>query len=817
MSKSNKYRSIIEYISPDALAITGFFLLLMWRFWDVLWNQGYFSSDPGDNFQGQLPFFSHLIESLQKTGSLDAWNPDVWGGMPGIGNPNIPLNPVLIALMLLGKPGFIVGMNWHLFLEFFLAASGMYFLLKIWVPDRWIRFISALTYVFSTSAVITSMWYATFFQFVVLPWALLIIFTSRQRSFFLSFLPLTLLFYYQITYGQLQMTIYSWEFLLLGILWWGRKFVSPRQGILLFCTAIIVSAILSLHFILPVFDYLHTNPARHDLSLGRNPVPPQYLLNLLAPRLFWSGRIEGFIKPMEIGWWPDWGDGWSLLESFVVYCGLLPFCLCLFAAVSPQACHGGQKDGKVLQNLLILSIVLIVLNIWPFANQVLCILSLFAKIPYGRSTHFLLFPIVIVASISFFQISQSRKALFRFTLFLFAITGLVFILSSKEFFNFYISGFSPTSGRLFAHYQQILRQCTFSLFAGTLLCLLWWSCFDKRKMAMVICALIPALSLSELISYHQQVSPQGHSRYPFPDIFQPQNPIQEYLKENLNPQLEYFYTMEGRGTTASGLTPNLNGLLGIPSWNGYTSVVPRKIITRGIVRIDAGRLYEEGALRLLGIKYLVVPESLVPVLRGIYRDPLTKLVEWNGLTLFRYEGHGEKYFFPQKIVQQGDENEILKKIYTASFDPGKVSYMIQSTGDEFGRSIYSPSECIPTFHLLTATSSETTLSVKNTCKNHVIFAGHIPLHHWWSVEVNDRLEELLPLNALHGGVFVPPGNSVIKIRMYPKSVVYGNYLSLFAFIMLIVVVIYYTRPFAKKKHQAGFFRSTQEDTRNTKC
>lgn len=799
----------------------GFFLILLWRFSDVILHWGYFSSDLGDNIQAQLPFYSHLIESLQKTRSLDAWNPDVWGGMPGIGNPNIPLNPVLYGLMLLGKPGFIVGMNFHLFLEFFLAAIGMYFLLRIWVPDRWICFISALTYVFSTSAIITSMWYATFFQFVVIPWSLLIIFTLKRRSFFLSVLALSSLFYYQITYGQLQMTIYSWEFILLGFLWWGRDFVSPRQGMILFCTALIVSVILSLHFLLPVLDYLHTNPARQDFSLGQNPVAAQYLLNLFTPRLFWSGRIEGFIKPEEIGWWPTWGDGWSLLESFVVYCGLLPFCLWLFAAVFPHGCYVGRKNGLLLQNLLIFSLILIVLNIWPFANQALCILSLFAKIPYGRSTHFLLFPIIIVASISFFTISQNRKTLFQFTLFLFIITGLVFLFSTQEFYNFFISGFSATSNGLFTHFHQILRQCALSLFAGSLICLVWWLCFNKRKIALILCTFIPALSLSELIGYHEQVSPQGRSSYPFSDIFHPQNPIQKYLKENLNPQLEYIYNMEESGTT-SGLTPNLNGLLGIPSWNGYTSVVPRKIITRDMMRIDAGKLYGEGYLRLLGIKYLIVPESLVAIIKETYHDPLTSLIEWNGLTLFRYEGHGEKYFFPQKIARKGDENEILAKIDEASFDPALVSYSLQTYADDSKSNIYSPADCNPKFHLLAAMSGETSVAVENTCKNSVIFAGHIPLHHWWSVRVNDRQEELITLNALHGGVRVPPGNSVIRMIMYPKSVIYGHYLSLVALCILIVVVICYVR-YNTNKHQAVLLRSTQEpqtsreDLRDTKC
>src|SRR4051812_30121676 len=95
--------------------ILGFGVALGWRFHEVLWRARYFASDRGDNFQVHFPFFSHLIDSLQQTGSFDAWNPYVWGGMPGIGNPNVPMGIGIQTMLHFGRAGFIVAMNWHLF------------------------------------------------------------------------------------------------------------------------------------------------------------------------------------------------------------------------------------------------------------------------------------------------------------------------------------------------------------------------------------------------------------------------------------------------------------------------------------------------------------------------------------------------------------------------------------------------------------------------------------------------------------------------------------------------------------------------------
>lgn len=719
-----------------------------------------------------FPFFSHFIDSLKEQGAIDPWNPYIWGGTPAIGNPNIPFNLVLFGLFHLSKPAFLVAMNWHLVLEFCAAAAGFFLLSRRLGLSRPLAMISAVLVVTSSSAAWLTNTFCIFFHWAVFPWVLLLLLTLARRKRRFSVLALGALFYYQFTYGQAQMMIYSCFFFLAFILLIAREKFDRRNALIVLGLGYLTGACLALHYLLPEAEYLrHFSSDRQAIDWVETAraykVPIPYLLHLFVPRLFW--------KP--IPWWPAWTDGWSPWESFNVFIGLF---FSIFVLYGFREClPPWRREPPSLEKRLkvfILAVIALVTTTW--GGTLMVALSFGRDIPYSRFTHFLLYPLVFVALREMSRVFSDRREIGKFVIFLMAyLVGLICL--SRSFHSvahrfFELAGKPVSDSHQFLAWQRDnITDVFFDAILSTadllVLCCFALLCFSRPKLKLTCVAAIVLLGAGDAGVFFNSQRQRGVEPYPYRETLEETTPLVEALRARKNDWGLYrFTTFTGWMEFDSGLAPNLNALYRIPSINGYTSIVTRRNeIEPKYHRGNWGQVLPEGALKLFSIKYLL----LGPATPGLaYAKKLTPISEHKGFRLYEYRGAIPRYYFPSRVDLGQPESRIHDQTLAADFDPRSLSF---SPLGGLKKRYEVPSGCSPTFEL-----SDRAVAINNPCSSPVFFAFEPTSYPWWRLELDGKRVEPLPLNGTQGMLAISPGTHRLEFRCVPLSWYVGLALSL---------------------------------------
>jgi len=556
-----------------------------------------------------FPFFEHFIESLARTGSLDPWNPYVWGGSPAIGNPNIPFNLILYAFFHLSRPAFVVAMNWHLVAEFAAAAVGVFLLMRRLGHAVAPAFVAAVLSVCSTSALWMTNTFCIFFHWVVIPWALWLLLTAPRRPLAQTVIFLAGLFYYQLTYGQAQMTLYTLFFVLLCIVWLLREAFDRTLALKALAGGVVLGACLALHFLLPMAEYLSLAGDRSTETWAQTAshylVDWRYLLNLFLPRLFWD----------PLPWWPVWRDGWSPWESFNVSIGPFFGMLAIWGWAT-------AKPGFA-RRMGIFAIILIGLVTTEWGGRVLVALNLGRTVPFSRVTHLLLYPLL------FGVVSAWRtdgRALGGLAV-CFGAAGLFGILLSRDFGTL-VKGlfasaasaghYAPERASTLAHqfihahrdaFTEIFLHDISLLASGAVLIGAAYFLYHRPRLRVAllsIAVLIPLADQAEFFSSHRQ---RGTQPYPFARTLNWDNPLIAVLRARAADFDRFlFSTFTGRMELDTGLAPNQNASLKIPSINGYTSFNHYR--DSRFHRGNWGYAFSEEELKRSGVKYILLgPET----------------------------------------------------------------------------------------------------------------------------------------------------------------------------------------------------------------
>src|SRR5207253_3302592 len=110
---------------PDAIAIGAILAAITAWFADVLSGANVFYLK--DLFRYHLPM-KHIVREAMRSGELPLWNPFYGSGQPLAANPAFELFYPPQWLVLL--PSFTLGFNLHILLHAYIAAIGMYCLLR---------------------------------------------------------------------------------------------------------------------------------------------------------------------------------------------------------------------------------------------------------------------------------------------------------------------------------------------------------------------------------------------------------------------------------------------------------------------------------------------------------------------------------------------------------------------------------------------------------------------------------------------------------------------------------------------------------------
>ena len=734
-----RFRSQIQYNSRvlnerriDLLAILGLLFLVVFSFNDIVFQRldqilaGLPTGVPNrDSLVVLFPFFERFMDSLRESGHLDPWNRYIWGGSPAIGNPNIPFNFVLYLFFHLSKPAFVVAMNWHLIFEFCAAAVGVYCLFRKLSHPWYEALLAAVLSVSSTSALWLTNTFCIFFHWVVIPWTLWILLTSDRRPVFRSTLYLAGLFYYQITYGQAQMSLFCLLFFLLSIFWIFKERLDTKRSIRILGAGYLMGGLLAAHFLIPMVEYLLHAPDRSHESWGEMAahytVHWRYLLHLFLPRLFWS----------PIPWWPAWKDGWSAWESF--NCSIGPF----FGVAAIYSFL--TTKNKVIRRMGIFAFLLALLSTTELGGRVLVLLNMGRTVPFSRITHLILYPLLFgaVGEITVWRNNEKRLGGLLMTVLLFSV-GIVFLARGfggfvRDFFiaaesegisEYFLWKYKPDLSAAFFHEALIL----FAVMAALALSFI----ARARRVFLGLALLIPLVDLYVFEQEHRQ---RGTETYPFQATLNWDNPLIRALQSRRKDFDQYFFsTFTGRMELDTGLAPNQNASLRIPSVNGYTSFNHRRDdLYQRFHRGNWGYAFSESEVKHLSIKYILVGPETPPL---SYVSKLREIARYKEYRLFEYRDAQPKYRF---------ENV--------------------------------PPLCKPKIRI----ESEREIFLTNPCSQSLLFTLPDPSYPWWQLHLDGKEVHFsdLPLT-------ITPGSHRLETFCVPLSWYLGLALSFLTLLALVL-------------------------------
>ncbi len=710
---------------------------------------------PNDDAKVLLyPFFDHFLTTVKESGRIDPWNPYIWGGTPAIGNPNVPFNALLYGLFHLSKPDFLLAMNWHLVLEFVLCAVGLFLLCRKLGLSWWQSVLAPLLCVHSASAAWLTNTFCVFFHWAVIPWALLILMTRERRSSFTTVVFLGALFYFQITYGQAQMTVYTGLFLFACAAWIFRESLG-RGSLKPLALGYLAGAALSLHYLLPLAEFLahaaKRSPEGIAATAARFQVSASYLVNVLLPRLFWA----------PVPWWPVWTDGWSPWESFQVSIGLSFGLLALFGF---RRLWRPSPDAPFVRRLQWMGLGLILLNTTLWGGELLVALHLGSAIPYSRLTQFLLYPLLFSALVGAKDAFANRRELGKlFALFTAALAAL--LLLSREFSPFArhffeaaapFSRFTPESAPALAQdfvaahrpaLSAVLLGAARGLAASLALLALAAVLFHRRYARLVLFASFLLVGLIDTVDFFKSHRQRGTEAYPYTASLAPTNPLLDALHVG-DLQNFLFSTYTGWMESETGLAPNLNAVSRVPSVNGYTSFVLKgNSVQPDWYRGNWGYPFSEPVARWLSIRYLLIaPGSEAPAYAN------RELASFRGYRLMEFPDALPRYFFPRNFP---------------------------------GPSYAPPDNCAA--KILSQKGSE--ILLENSCARNVDFAFSARNYPWWRVRLDGKSAKAFRADPGHEAISVPPGVHRFELICLPLTWYLGIGLSFLTAISLAAVAL----------------------------
>lgn len=160
-------------ISP--LVVLGILLGLVLVFYSPILFGGKFLWE--DFVEQEFPFRNFAASSLA-SGHIPQWNPYVFSGMPFIADIQVAFwYPVNIIQSLFVSDGHLspVVMQWFILLHYFVAAAGMFYLVKqIFKTDDWSALFAAIVYAFSGYLTAQPMHQMIVYQLALFPFVVLL-------------------------------------------------------------------------------------------------------------------------------------------------------------------------------------------------------------------------------------------------------------------------------------------------------------------------------------------------------------------------------------------------------------------------------------------------------------------------------------------------------------------------------------------------------------------------------------------------------------------------------------------------------------------
>lgn len=767
----------------DLAAILFLVLLITSSFADVLFGDQRF-------FVRDLTRFyfptKAVIRSVILSGEFPYWNPYYAAGQPMAANPEYEVFYPLQLLILL--PDFDLGFRLHIIVHFYIAAIGMYFLLR----SLRLRISSCLFGSISVALGGLFLSYGNLLPYLFagswIPWSLLfvrrLLIRPNLRDFSLGALFLGL----QNLVGEPTTMVQSWSLIAIYAIYRGLRHHRRRLlrdlslvGIVI-AAGLLVGAVQFFPALDHVGDSVRSRPFPLEVITAWS-MPFARPLELLDPNLF--GHLH-------LPYPAYWGSGLYGAQGtpflFSIYLGFLP------AALLVCALFVRQRGACLALTITLVSFVLAwgrhtPLYRWLYEAGV--------AMPFRYPEKFILMAFLawgILAAILFDRLIRGDRrvlaVLFTFVLLALVITlNLVVVSRGQQYGEVFVQFWglrgTPLGPVMLAMHRADLLVALGRIAVVSILAALAWVRMQRgRTPGRVWAALTVAFLVADVSSLNRRVMPRI-SR----ELFTPP-PVVASLK----PQLEGFrlfheadwfrrtatgqqYLASGKWVLRNGLFPHLPG-----AWGIATSIDQDIDQTHLLPTLDfvqaVWRLHEAGKEDWRAVVMAMSNASFFTVYRDFEREAARvrgRLEELRPVVFIAGE-RNPRFYFASEIVTVAGADDFLKKLMEGSFSRRVAFVHFPAFKPAVGR-------------VLSVRENSNSAWMEVEVSGPSLLVASITPHKYWRARLDGKPVDLQRVNLGFQGVILPAGKHTLEMRYRNKIVLISLAVTTLATIVLIAAAI----------------------------
>jgi hypothetical protein len=203
------------------------------------------------------------------------------------------------------------------------------------------------------------------------------------------------------------------------------------------------------------------------------------------------------------------------------------------------------------------------------------------------------------------------------------------------------------------------------------------------------------------------------------------------------------------------------------------------------------KLWPEGVLKLLNVKYIILPSS--DFNHTSFTNLGTKTMSYFGnnatydgkqvsLYLYQYNNYNDRLFFTNKVIN--NKNNIANDILDFKYDPSDYIYINDSNINEVSFSNENR-----TSNLIYWSPDLVEFETNSTTEQFLVIS-EVFYKDGWYLTCNGNEQAIYEVNSIARGIKVPKGKNHFIMEFRPNEFKYGLLLSRFAVVLIILIFIY---------------------------
>jgi len=718
-------------------------------FRDVVWD-GLTSGVPVKNSLIADPFLQTYVwkkEAMDqiKKGQMPLWNAYTFSGTPLLANfQSSVFNPLNIFLFL----PFWFGWSLLIFSQQILASVFMVFFLRNLKLSSWASVFGSVVWIFSGVFISWLEWGTYLTSYLWLPLILLSIDKIFSGSKY-WLLALILSLSASVFGGHIQMAFYTW---VVSFSYLVFRSVQTKKMYLnfLILTAFIFSGLITLIQTAPTLELIGLSNREIDQPFSRPDwfIPYKHLIGFVAPDFFGN--------PTRLNYWGvfnyiEFNGYFGIISLILAFCGILSF--------------KKKAEVKFFAGLFVVSLLLAISN--PISRLPFVLhMPFISSAQPSRLLSMIVFSLAVLSAWGFEKFIKEKitknliAVIFIIAL---AIGGLWYVtLRMPNLFGSTVDVAKPVD---VAQRNLILPTIIFIYFV----ILTFAKKFVPQKILIVAILLVVSLDLVRLA---RSFEPFTKTEWLYPNT---------QLTKTISDNIGLGRVIE---TDRRILPPNISMQYGSQTMDGYDPLYLKSYATEvsawqqkngdpqvgSFNRMIRFENIESPMADLYSVKYILSFKKL--------ENPKLTQVGQEGSTILYYNKSAlDKVYLTRKSVDTSSNEESLKNLIKLNSDEFKVT-----TTTKLGKNLDG------------AVNGGEIADIKNYAAGHVTIASSTKseavlvltdnYYPGWNVYINGEKKDLIKTNYSQMGVLIPSGENRVDFKFEPKSVKFGQTISLISLLLL---------------------------------